>query len=102
MEYVNVVGDTAVIHVPGNYNLINTSFIKSELEEAYKKGAIKVTVDFRDTAHIDSSAVRDLALVYTRVKGENFKVINLVSDEVYKVLSSAKLDERWNLTPPVE
>ncbi len=102
MDYVNVIGDTAVIHVPKQFNLINTSIVKSELEEAYKQGAMKVTVDFQETRHIDSSAVRDLAMVYNRVKHENFKVINLVSDEVFKVLSSAKLDERWNLTAPTE
>ncbi len=102
MEYVNVIGDTAVIHVPKQFNLINTSFVKAELDEAYKKGASKVTVDFQNTVRIDSSAVRDLALIYNRVKSDNFKIINLVSDEVYKVLSSARLDELWNLVPPAE
>ena len=101
MSFVNVSGDTAVIRVPERFNLVNTSLIKNELEEAYKKGAIKVTADFRDTVFIDSSAIRDMVMVYNRVKSENFKAVNVKGD-VYKALYAAKLDEVWNLPDPTE
>ena len=101
MNFVNVSGDTAVIRVPERFNLVNTSLVKTELEDAYKKGAIKVTADFRDTLFIDSSAIRDLVMVYNRVKPENFQAINVKGD-VYKALYAAKLDEVWNLPEPTE
>ncbi|MBE6101713.1 MAG: STAS domain-containing protein [Selenomonas ruminantium] len=96
---VSVVGDTAIIRVPERYNLINTALIKGDLEDAYKAGAIKVTVDFRDAAYIDSSAIRDLVIIYNRVKAENFKVVNLSEDsDVFKALYAAKLDEKFGIT----
>ena len=101
MSFVNVIEDTAYIHVPERYNLINTSLIKGQLEEAYKKGASKVKVDFKDTNFIDSSAIRDLTMIYNRVKADNFSIIN-VSGDVWKAFHSAKLDEVWNLAEPEE
>ncbi|MBE6101712.1 MAG: STAS domain-containing protein [Selenomonas ruminantium] len=99
MNNVSVVGDTAIIRVPERYNLINTALIKGDLEDAYKAGAIKVTVDFRDAAYIDSSAIRDLVIIYNRVKAENFKVVNLSEDsDVFKALYAAKLDEKFGIT----
>lgn len=99
MRFVNVTGDTAVIYVPERFNLINTSLVKSELDEAFKKGAIKVLVDFKETVFIDSSAIRDIVIIYNRVKSENFNIIN-VSGDVYKILTAAKLDKVWNIPAP--
>lgn len=101
MSFVSVVGDTATIHVPERYNLVNTALVKNELEEAYKKGAIKVTADFNDTIFVDSSAIRDLTMVYNRVKPENFRVINVKGD-VYDAFHSAKLDTVWDVPEPTE
>lgn len=101
MSFVNVNGDTAVIYVPERFNLVNTSLVKKELDEAFKKGAMKVLLDFKETTFIDSSAIRDIALIYNRVKSDNFNIIN-VSGDVYKILSAAKLDKVWHLPTPAE
>ena len=101
MRFVNVNGDTAVVYVPERFNLINTSLVKNEMNEAFKKGAMKVLLDFKETVFIDSSALRDIVIIYNRVKSDNFSIIN-VSGDVYKILTAAKLDKVWHLPVPME
>ena len=90
MRYVTVNNDTAIIKVVGEYNLLATNIISGEIQE--------VCVDFSETDFIESSAIRDLSVLFSRVGKENFRVVNVRGD-VYTALSACKLDELWDCQP---
>ena len=99
MRYVTVNNDTAIIKVVGEYNLLATNIISGEIQECFsRQGCSKVCVDFSETDFIESSAIRDLSVLFSRVGKENFRVVNVRGD-VYTALSACKLDELWDCQP---
>ncbi len=95
MQYVSVNGGTAIISVEGEYTLLCTLEVMSELKAAENQGCTDVVVDFDKTTDIDSSAIRDLARVYrTYSANGSFKGRN-AKGRVLAMLKASKLDDLW-------
>ncbi len=95
MQYVTINGGTATISVDGEYTLLCTLQVMSELKAAEQQGCTDIVVDFDKTTDIDSSAIRDLARVYRTYNAEgSFKCKN-AKGRVLAMLKASKLDELW-------
>ncbi len=95
MQYVSINGGTATIAVEGEYTLLCTLQVMSELKAAEQQGCTDIIVDFDKTTDIDSSAIRDLTRVYRTYNANgSFKCKN-AKGRVLAMLKSAKLDEFW-------
>ncbi len=95
MQYVTINGGSATISVDGEYTLLCTLQVMSELKAAEQQGCTDIVVDFDKTTDIDSSAIRDLARVYRMYNAEgSFKCKN-AKGRVLAMLKASKLDELW-------
>lgn len=90
MKYVQISGDTATVTVEGQFQLVQSITVGSELGEAYNKGATKVVFDFAKTRYIDSSAVTELIKAWRKMGKDNF-VIHNPNTKVAAVLRGANL-----------
>ena len=94
MKYVSIKGTSAIINVPGRYDLCNTREVVAETEVAINnKGCNSIIVDFEGTTYLDSSVIRDLVKLRRKIKAENFGAKN-ASGIVLEMLKRAKL-ENW-------
>ncbi len=95
MQYVTINGGTATIAVEGEYTLLCTLQVMSELKAAESQGCTDVIVDFDKTTDIDSSAIRDLARVYRTYNSEGSFRCKNAKGRVLAMLKASKLDELW-------
>ena len=90
-QYVGIENSMAVVDVKGKYVLDITDKVRSELEEAYRRGCTSVRFEMGGTDYIDST-VNKLIIRTTRRVGEANVEITNPKGLVVEQLTTVALD----------
>ena len=75
-KYVGIEDSLAVVNVKGSYRLEVTDQVRSELDEAYRRGCTSVRFDMMGTDYIDSAVTKLIIRTMRRVGETKLEITN--------------------------
>lgn len=89
-QYTGIEDFLAIVDVQGSYRLEVTDKVRSELEEAYRRGCTSVRFEMGGTDYIDSAVTKLIIRTMRRVGAEKLEIRN-PKGRVFAALDAAAM-----------